>query len=580
MNTTPRLAGIVAVIAAVMLAAPWALGQGVPDQFAAWGRQAADNQYLGDPALDAPGTTPAQASDAEKAAGFFLFTKPISTVITPDYAPTQQDRCKELSAADCRGQYGPVTFFVYATKKGDFGVKVSDLAGPSGKKIASSNLDVRVVRYAKVDDNDKKPGVTPLLLEAFGSKIIQQDRFAQFWITYYVPKNAAAGVYEGTVTITPDGKEAAKLPLKLEVYGFDLQQPQVNFFIFHQGPGGLPKDLLAKQLTDMRCHGMTMDNIGAPTTDAGDLKKPEMDALLDAYKASGLGPNLQIDLYNRIISEWVPEDKTTKPPMWGAWFRYYPFSDKLDKRYVETVKYIDEQATKRGIKVMIEDADEPGSHPWTQEAAAHYNKVLKENLPKVTRELSCGGGWALKYDEDKLWGNGLINVWTVNRYLPDKFELVYKTDPKAIIQLCNMAGSGSVTGSTQASRNAHGLFIWKAKMRGQAQWAYNAQNSFAYVWNAAEESGGPVPTLRWEAAREGTKDYAYMHTLQQAMARNPKAKTAKDAQALIDKIASAIELRSEVYDVISGGRVPAPPPGTFEQWRAEMAKAIIDLQAK
>ena len=80
----------------------------------------------------------------------------------------------------------------------------------------------------------------------------------------------------------------------------------------------------------------------------------------------------------------------------------------------------------------------------------------------MLRELTVGGGWAMKRDEDQLW-KGRINIWTTNRWLADKLRLVRKDDPNAVIQVYNMAGGGSGEGGTQAARLFYGFFNWKAR---------------------------------------------------------------------------------------------------------------------
>jgi hypothetical protein len=117
-----------------------------------------------------------------------------------------------------------------------------------------------------------------------------------------------------------------------------------------------------------------------------------MTPLLDLYKKVGFTrPDLHADLWNRITAEWLNSpDQSIK--MWGPWFRYYPFSEKLDNRFVDTVKMLREESKSRGLELVLSVADEPGSHPWTTEATQHYNDLIKAKVPDVLRELTTGGG--------------------------------------------------------------------------------------------------------------------------------------------------------------------------------------------
>jgi hypothetical protein len=450
--------------------------------------------------------------------------------------------------------------------------------------IGRENFDIRVVRSVRVSQDKKAPGM-PLLLESLEQMTLPASGLAQIWVTYFIPPDAPAGLYKGTVTVAT-GKMETDFPLELKVYPFKLVEPDVNLYIYctpSEDPGQL--DLVRKQWVDQRCHGMNCSQLPAPVTRDGDLVEPSLGRLLDAYKSVGFArPLVFVDLYNRIAAEWVnAPDKSIG--MWGAWFRYYPFSERLDRRYVAAVRVLRDQAARRGLKVVLTVADEPGSHPWTTAAAQHYNDLIKTELPDVLRELTVGGGWAMKRDEDQLW-KGRINIWTTNRWLPDKLQLVRKDDPNAVIQIYNMAGGGSGEGGTQAARLFYGFFNWKAEAAGAAQWCYYHSSTPRenYTWPAADPAQGNVPTRRWEAVREGAKDRRYVATLEKLLeTRKPtgdrRDKAAEDGAALLRKISSQIKLVSlETYDPISGGRIPAHPPGTYEQWRAEIADCIERLQ--
>ncbi|MCY3021541.1 MAG: hypothetical protein NTW87_21210 [Planctomycetota bacterium] len=548
-----------------------------PEQFRVWGKQAKADPYLGDAGLDTPGTAGVEASAEETARGFAVFAKPAAFVIKPDFAPGAADRCTALNVRDCAGQYGPLTFAVFALRRGEFSVAVTDLAGPGGKTIGAEHFDGRAVRCCKVLEK-QKPNVIPLLIEAAGKTTVREKRMQQFWLTYRIPDDAAAGTYEGKVRILVDGAEKLALPLKLEVYPFTLVEPDVSLYIYYNNSTAASDlEVIQKELVDMRCHGMNVSTFGLPVTRDGDLTREAAAPFLDAYQKAGFArPRVNLDLWNRITAEWLnTPDKSIQ--MWGPWFRYYPFSEKLDKRYVATVKMLQEEAKKRGADVILAVADEAGSHPWTTEATQHYNALIKKEVPDVIRELTVGGGWAMKRPEDELW-KGLIGIWTTNRWLPDKLELVRKNDPSAKIQLYNMGGNGSGPGGIESVRALYGFFAWKARAAGAAQWTYyhGATPECNYAWPPAAAGEAKVPTLRWEMVREGAKDRRYLATLEARMAAKP-GPVADDARRFLDEIAAKIVLRTDEYDPIGGGRVPVPPPGTFDQWREKIAEFIGKL---
>jgi len=468
---------------------------------------------------------------------------------------------------------------VLALRGGEFTVEWTGLAGAAGRRIPPEHLDVRVVRYAKVPAS-QGPEVVPILLETMFRKAVPAGRLQPFWITYHIPEGTAPGAYAGKAAILVDGQPKLTVDLRITVYGFTLVEPNANLYIYYNN-GTEPADQVtaAGELADQRCHGMTMATLDLPVTRDGDLARVDAVPWLDLYKKAGFArPYLHTGLWNRITAEWmnVP-DKSIQ--MWGPWFRYYPISQTLDRRFVETVKMLRDEAKARGLEIMLAVADEPGSHPWTTEAAQHYNDLVKAEVPGIVRELTVGGGWAMRRPEDELW-KGRIHVWTTNRWLPDKLALVGAGDPKAVIQIYNMGGDGSTGGGIESVRAFYGFFLWKSKAAGAAQWTYyhvgTPPNN--YTWPAEDPLEGHVPTLRWEMAREGTKDLRYLATLEKHLA-GKTGPAAEAARKFLDEIAEKIVLRTGFYDPIGGGRVPVQPPGTYDQWRARLAEFITQLSA-
>ncbi|MFI5380383.1 MAG: hypothetical protein ACHRHE_13875 [Tepidisphaerales bacterium] len=570
-------AALLLAICCLALVVPRQTMAEVPEQFAAQGSRAHSHPYLGDPELSAPGTAAVEAVADEAQRGFVVFAKSASVVIPPDHLPGRDERCVALAARDCPGQYGPITFAVFAIEGGEFAVSVTDLSGPGGKTLSADNLDVRTVRYAKVSARGKTE-VIPLLLERIPRMTVAARRAQQFWITYYLPPVLPAGDYVGKVRILVGGIEKMSLPLTITVHPFSLAEADAEAFIYFENSteaGALP--LMRKQIIDQRCHAMNSSTLTLPVTTPGELVRDATVQILDMYRDVHLArPDVHVGLWNRMTAEWLnTPDKSIR--MYGPWFRYYPFSDKLDAHYVEAVRFIDQECRKRGLKLVLSVADEAGSHPWTAQAAQHYNDLIKQKLPEVTRELTCGGGWAMKLPEDELW-KGRLDLWMTNRWLVDKLELVRRNEPQAKIGIYNMCGPGSGPGGIEAPRVVYGFFAWKSKAAAVAQWVYyhNSTPEHEYAWPAENADEGNVPTLRWEMVREGAKDRRYLATLEAKLA-GAKGPVAEQARQLLSRIEAAVELRNEDYDPIGGGRVPVPMTGTCDQWRGQIAEMIRKL---
>jgi len=601
----------IAAMALLSSAVAWAGEK--PEQFMVWGSRAVTDAYLADPGIAGTAELKPAPTKTEKSLGYAVLSGPAFALSGSGDLSATLPRCATLDVKDCPGQYGPLVFWIHSIKEGEYVIAAGDLSGPGGRTIPAGNLDVRVVRSVALTKDGRKE-VVPLLLESFDRVRVSANARARFWVTYSIPADAGPGMYTGKLRITRNGGYASALPVSIGVYPFKLAEPDICFYIYHEDPD-TPAEL-ARWLADQRLHGMNMGLVSVPVTREGDLKLDELRVKLDEYARAGFPRKLiHLDLWNRITAEWLNDpDKTIG--MWGPWFRYYPFSDDLDRRFVSAVKTIRDECRARGMEPIIESGDEAGSHDWTIPAVRHYNELLKKEVPDVIRELTVGGGWAGGIPEHERF-KGLLNIWTTNRWLPDKLEIVRRDDPKAVIQLYNMAGPGSGPGGVLAPRALYGFYGWKAKVGGVTQWVYHHPGTpeHNYAWPAGaskagaspasldsgaskagaspaslDSGGGMVPTIRWEAVREGVKDRRYVATLERMLAAKngpaagagkanapPASPAVDEARALLDSIAAKIELKHEDYDPVSGGRIPAAAPGVYEEWRAGIAAAIVRL---
>ncbi len=99
------------------------------------------------------------------------------------------------------------------------------LTGPAGATIPAQSIDILEVRYVNVTrptDKSTVAGHWPDPLPPLGKALKMLPGMNQpFWIRVHVPREARAGVYQGTIRLKADGFQAA-VPLKVEVYDFAL----------------------------------------------------------------------------------------------------------------------------------------------------------------------------------------------------------------------------------------------------------------------------------------------------------------------------------------------------------------------
>jgi len=105
-------------------------------------------------------------------------------------------------------------------------IECADLRGPGGTAIPAGRIDVLRVRYVGVShptDRSAAPGAWPDPLPPLrGPLTLPAGTNQPFWIRVNVPRDAAAGVYEGAIRLRADGGWSAAVPLRVGVFGFAL----------------------------------------------------------------------------------------------------------------------------------------------------------------------------------------------------------------------------------------------------------------------------------------------------------------------------------------------------------------------
>ncbi|MDD4888797.1 MAG: DUF6067 family protein [Phycisphaerae bacterium] len=131
-------------------------------------------------------------------------------------------------------------------------VTVSDLAASGGGKMPAAAVSVRYAEPAVPEKCWTPPGRFDGLLDAIPVEIPVYKpanpkqaggAVASIWLTVRVPKDAAPGTYEGTVSVAADGLTPTAVPLRVEVSAWTTPDPKD----FHaQSFGYLSEDAEAK----------------------------------------------------------------------------------------------------------------------------------------------------------------------------------------------------------------------------------------------------------------------------------------------------------------------------------------------
>lgn len=121
-----------------------------------------------------------------------------------------------------------------------FTAEASALTGPRGTVIPAGAVDVLRVRYVKVEfpsDAWGAPAMWPDPLPPFTEPIsLESGKNQPLWVRVHVPREAVAGVYEGTIALKANGF-SANVPLRVRVYGFEMPDKVTCTTAFGFNPG-------------------------------------------------------------------------------------------------------------------------------------------------------------------------------------------------------------------------------------------------------------------------------------------------------------------------------------------------------
>jgi hypothetical protein len=149
-------------------------------------------------------------------------TTTMDKVLREATPPTAQGSAIEISAA--KNESEPFQIAVRADADATVGLAMTPFTGPS----TISDVELRRVGYVRIASPSDASSIPsgeipdPLYPTTFGaSESVSAGKNQPFWITVRVPKSAAAGDYQSTLTVTVAGAAQA-VPVKLHVFDFAL----------------------------------------------------------------------------------------------------------------------------------------------------------------------------------------------------------------------------------------------------------------------------------------------------------------------------------------------------------------------
>jgi hypothetical protein len=530
--------------------------------------------------LHRPTGDPLQPSAADQERGYVLFARDAMEEVYYNDTPRLAEVCDRLEAEAFAGEHEPVTLALVPLRDlGRVTVAVSDLRGPGGA-IPASAVAIGYVSYRlmRVSMDGAVYTIGPRLIMPSAATLCPKGVARRFWLTVKVPPDAAPGVYQGQVTVTPEQGGAASLPFALRVRTGTLDAVDIpagpwgySISVPWQGPepaaAEFADSMARKSLERMRDYGFTLFS-GVPTIAYRGCKEgvPELDfAAADAQMKLAREYGFQaVVAYGAGVSGFNGYYRDTGV-MEAAGFKDY--AAFLGAVFGAVQKHADAEGW---LPVYYNLSDEPIGDDLTRSAenAEEYRKAFSQGPPYFTGASSYEGkdpadphfrlakalhvaNWNL-HSEDSVallrqqgssWAfyNG-GNRWTFGEYL---YKAVKEFDLKFRI-----------------------TWHWNV-VAGDPYYALDCRED-DYAWCNATPDGELVPSLEFERIREGLDDYRRLLTLSRLAREKAGTPAAQAAEALIATRLKAFHLGQRDHDAILG----AADWGRFRQLTGDAIEAL------
>jgi hypothetical protein len=401
---------------------------------------------------------------------------------------------------------------------------------------------------------------------------VPADTTQTYWITITAPAAAPAGIYRAAVVVHGPAGGSCRIPLSVAILPLSLPEaPQYSGVYWYRSCMPYP-ELAAKDLAGMHAHGVRAVAIATPIAVTLLHGKPQVDcrALCEELRLVGQAGLTGAIPYScgGLISS-IAGRKASEPG--------------FDDLYRAVVAEVERQVRRPGMpRILWYPVDEPGNEPARLAAAQRFLAATK------------GVPGAMTYCTP----NSIPVVQALSRVMDVACIQQLSLNAQTIAAV--RAGGGTVWFYTSAYdgdrlpdrlRFLNGIFLFKSGAQALFYWHYqcpvgdplNDLDGATCDYNLCHPStSGPVPTLGWEAIREGNNDVAFLHALTSWIGRarssagaEPIA-TAQRAQQWLDGLLGSF--------VLDGARVHKPvspeiPHERYDSYRfqaADFTMAIME----
>lgn len=504
------------------------------------------------------------AEDVER--GMAIWWGDYSEFIFSEQPPSPEDLARQPLARTPAGEDEPLVLGLWGIEDvGLVTLQCKEPPSPIQTTIRRVEFAPRYVptRYqGREIEGGRVIGFATHLPEA-GTAEVKEGASTVFWINVEVPVGTAPGTYQLAFELIVHGRRVIEIAAAVEVFDFVLPRADIAFGMYFRPHGFVvgrytKPELLRAYWRDMARHGMTSTTLYfyqmSPFDVAGNLQlegNPDIQSLRDMMEDGLLHADIPI-----MILSWGP--------------------DGVDK-----AKTISAAQREWGLPEFLQySRDEP---PLTAEVRA----IIESEQPvrEYTRLVTA------MTDASVIAYGHLLDVWVVHSGVisPLVGKLAQEYNAELWTYDCTMRGCGN----TPRNRFYAGLYTWALGLQGNFIWCYHEH----YSWEGDRYSthsfvlpsdAGPVPSLAWEARREGVEDYRLLRLLESLIAAHSQSEIAQQAATWLDELRGRVDWylarNCPPYDYPWDGpeiypMCPNFSPGELAEVRAQTIEYIQEMSA-
>lgn len=439
----------------------------------------------------------------------------------------------ELSGA--RHEYCSFQLGMNLKHGGKAQIIIPDLRTEDKKYFSKENIKIYRVGYVPLDEIMAPDP----LFEEIASEM-EPGISTAFRVTVYIPKDQAAGIYQGKIKIkTDEGNE--DLILLLRVFNFQLPDNLsmgVNFWAFPEDYarqyrcelwGDRYWELVKSYAGDLKAHGQSIISlldisssnslklVNWQIDEKGDLNFDFnlFDQWVQVHKEAGIDKGMELSGIAR--TDFHLFDKKRKKRL----LHKFPIgSEKYNRYWGQMLTALSGHLRMKGWMkgVMLKPSDEISEEFVPQwQAIAKLTRKCDKNF--LTTE-------ALGYGRKGLIG--YCDVFAMHAWLGMDSDYILQAkesgDEVWWYFSCDCDNPNFFIKNDWIEARAIPWLTWHYQLNGVLRWSYsywNKKNPFEDVycgkqWPAGDcymvypGSDGPVPSVRWEVFREGVQDYEYL----------------------------------------------------------------------